>query len=62
MGEAQWTLDTLAQVARDAGIAVGRSQVRRILLAERSISWPTPTAGTAWRTPRGCPPLLESWW
>jgi transposase len=32
-GPAQWTLDTLAQAARDAGIAVGRSQVRRILLA-----------------------------
>ena len=34
-GPAQWTLDTLAQAARDAGIAVGRSQVRRILLAEK---------------------------
>jgi transposase len=33
-GPAQWTLDTLAQTARDAGIVVGRSQVRRILLAE----------------------------
>jgi transposase len=32
-GPAQWTLDTLAQTARDAGIQVGRSQVRRILLA-----------------------------
>ena len=28
-GPAQWTLDTLAEAARDAGIAVGRSQVRR---------------------------------
>ena len=34
-GSAQWTLDALAQAARDAGIAVGRSQVRRILLAEK---------------------------
>ena len=47
-GPAQWTLDTLAQAARDAGIAVGRSQVRRILLAEkvrwrRTRSWATST-------------------
>ena len=47
-GPAQWTLDTLAQTARDAGIAVGRSQVRRILLAEkvrwrRTRSWVTST-------------------
>jgi transposase len=47
-GPAQWTLDTLAQTARDAGIAVGRSQVRRILLAEkvrwrRTRSWATST-------------------
>jgi transposase len=45
---AQWTLDTLSQVARDAGIAVGRSQVRRILRAEkvrwrRTRSWATST-------------------
>src|SRR6266480_1261396 len=45
-GPAQWTLDTLAQAARDAGIRVGRSQVRRILLAEkvrwrRTHSWAT---------------------
>jgi transposase len=47
-GPAQWTLDTLAQVARDAGIAIGRSQVRRILLAEkvrwrRARSWAAST-------------------
>ena len=47
-GPAQWTLDTLSQAARDAGIAVGRSQVRRILLAEkvrwrRTRSWATST-------------------
>jgi len=47
-GPAQWTLDTLAQAARAAGIAVGRSQVRRILLAEkvrwrRTRSWATST-------------------
>src|SRR6201997_4991957 len=33
-GPAQWTLDALARAARDAGIPVGRSQVRRILRAE----------------------------
>jgi transposase len=47
-GPAQWTLDTLSQAARDAGIAVGRSQVRRILLAEkvrwrRTRSWAAST-------------------
>jgi transposase len=47
-GPAQWTLDTLAQAARDAGIAMSRSQVRRILLAEkvrwrRTRSWATST-------------------
>jgi transposase len=47
-GPAQWTLDTLSQAARDAGIEVGRSQVRRILLAEkvrwrRTRSWATST-------------------
>jgi transposase len=47
-GPAQWTLDTLSQAARDAGIEVGRSQVRRILRAEkvrwrRTRSWATST-------------------
>jgi transposase len=47
-GPAQWTLDTLAETARDAGITVGRSQIRRILLAEkvrwrRTRSWATST-------------------
>ena len=47
-GPGQWTLDTLAQTARDAGIQVGRSQVRRILRAEkvrwrRTRSWATST-------------------
>jgi transposase len=37
-GPAQWTLDTLSQAARDAGIQVGRSQVRRILRAEK-VRW-----------------------
>jgi transposase len=39
---AQWTLDALAAAARAEGIAVGRSQVRRILQAE----------GVCWRTVR----------
>ena len=39
---AQWTLDALVQAAHELGIAVGRSQVRRILLAE----------GARWRRPR----------
>ena len=47
-GPAQWTLDTLAQAARAGGIQVQRSQVRRILLAEkvrwrRTRSWTTST-------------------
>ena len=47
-GPAQWTLDTLAQSARASGIQVRRSQVRRILLAEkvrwrRTRSWATST-------------------
>jgi transposase len=39
---AQWTLDALAAAAKAEGIAVGRSQVRRILQAE----------GVRWRTVR----------
>ena len=47
-GPAQWTLDTLAQAARASGIQVQRSQVRRILLAEkvrwrRTRSWAAST-------------------
>jgi transposase len=45
---AHWTLDALAQAAQAEGIAVGRSQVRPILLAEqvrwrRTRSWATST-------------------
>jgi len=41
---AQWTLDALVQAVHELGIAVGRSQIRRILLAEgarwrRTRSW-----------------------
>jgi transposase len=45
---AHWTLDALAAAAQAEGIQVGRSQVRRILLAERvrwrrTRSWATST-------------------
>ena len=35
---AYWTLDTLAEAAQEMGIEVGRSQLRRILLAE-GVRW-----------------------
>lgn len=41
-GAAHWTLNALTTTAQAAGIRVGRSQVRRILLAE----------GVRWRQPR----------
>ncbi|MFK8851055.1 helix-turn-helix domain-containing protein [Streptomyces sp. Ac-502] len=37
-GPPQWSLDALAAEARRLGIAIGRSQVRRILLAE-GVRW-----------------------
>jgi len=40
-GEAHWTLDALTTAARERGIIIGRSQVRRILLVE----------GVRWRNP-----------
>lgn len=45
--EAHWTLDALTAAARDRGIVVGRSQIRRILLQE----------GVRWRNTR---PWAES--
>src|SRR3712207_4657972 len=39
--EAHWTLDALTTAARERGITIGRSQVRRILLIE----------GVRWRNP-----------
>jgi transposase len=44
LGPPEWTLDALAAEARQLGIEIGRSQVRRILLAEgvrwrRTRSW-----------------------
>jgi transposase len=46
-GSAQWSLNALAQAAKEAGIAVKRSQIRRICLREgvrwrRTHSWGTP--------------------
>jgi transposase len=45
-GSAQWSLDALAQAAQERGIAVKRSQIRRICLREgvrwrRTQSWGT---------------------
>jgi transposase len=34
LGSAQWTLDALAQAAKEAGIQVKRSQIRRIYIRE----------------------------
>jgi transposase len=38
---AHWTLDALTAAAKDRGIAIGRSQVRRIFLTER-VRWRQP--------------------
>jgi transposase len=39
--EAHWTLDALTAAAREHGIVIGRSQIRRIFLAER-VRWRRP--------------------
>jgi transposase len=59
-GPAQWTLDTLAQAARDAGIAVQRSQVRRILLAEK-VRWRRTRSWAASTDPEFAPKGPRSW-
>jgi transposase len=72
---AQWSLAALAAAAQAAGIAVGRSQVRRILLAEevrwrRPRSWATsadpefapPGRGSSRSTPRRRPARRASTW
>ena len=59
-GPAQWTLDTLSQAARDAGIQVGRSQVRRILLAEK-VRWRRTRSWTASTDPEFAPKGPASW-
>lgn len=47
-GSAQWSLDALAQAAKEAGIPVKRSQIRRILLRE-GVRW---RYTHSWGTPR----------
>ena len=59
-GPAQWTLDTLAQTARDAGIQAGRSQVRRILLAEK-VRWRRTRSWTTSTDPEFAPKGPGSW-
>ncbi len=59
-GPAQWTLDILAQTARDAGIQVGRSQVRRILLAEK-VRWRRTRSWTTSTDPEFAPKGPGSW-
>jgi transposase len=59
-GPAQWTLDTLSQAARDAGIQVRRSQVRRILLAEK-VRWRRTRSWAASTDPEFAPKGPRSW-
>jgi transposase len=59
-GPAQWTLDALGQAARDAGIQVGRSQVRRILLAEK-VRWRRTRSRAASTDPEFAPKGRQSW-
>jgi transposase len=59
-GPAQWTLDALAQAAREAGIAVGRSQARRILLAEK-VRWRRTRSWAAGTDPEFAPKGPASW-
>ncbi|HTR91579.1 MAG TPA: helix-turn-helix domain-containing protein [Trebonia sp.] len=59
-GPAQWTLDTLSQAARDAGVPVGRSQVRRILLAEK-VRWRRTRSWAASTDPEFAPKGPASW-
>jgi transposase len=51
---AHWTLDALAQAAQAEGIRVGRSQVRRILLAER-VRWRRTRSWTTSADPEFAP-------
>jgi transposase len=51
---AHWTLDALTVAARQRGMTVARSQVRRILLAER-VRWRQPRAWTTSADPEFAP-------
>lgn len=53
-GPPEWTLDTLAAAARAEGIEVGRSQVRRILLAE-GVRWRRTRSWTRSKAPDFAP-------
>src|SRR5690348_16962913 len=59
-GPAQWTLDTLTQAARASGIAVQRSQVRRILLAEK-VRWRQTRSWATSTDPEFAPKGPRSW-
>jgi transposase len=59
-GPAQWTLDTLTQAAREAGIQVGRSQLRRILLAEK-VRWRRTRSWASSTDPEFAPKGPRSW-
>jgi transposase len=59
-GPAQWTLDTLAQAAQAGGIRVRRSQVRRILLAEK-VRWRRTRSWAASTDPEFAPKGPASW-
>jgi transposase len=59
-GPAQWTLDTLAQAAKDAGIQVGRSRVRRILRAEK-VRWRRTRSRATSTDPEFAPKGPASW-
>jgi transposase len=59
-GAAVWTLDALTTAARAAGIAIARSQVRRILLAE-GVRWRRPRSWAASADPQFGPQEPGSW-
>ena len=59
-GPAQWTLDTLAEAARRQGIDVHRSQVRRILLAEK-VRWRRTHSWARSTDPEFAPKGPASW-
>src|SRR5206468_13055911 len=59
-GPAVWTLDALTAAARGAGIAIARSQVRRILLAE-GVRWRRPRSWAASADPEFGPKEPGSW-
>jgi len=59
-GPTVWTLDALTAAARAAGIAIARSQVRRILLAE-GVRWRRPRSWASSADPEFGPKERGSW-